>query len=116
MDKPGRSYKDLTSLTSNDLSSLLSNLRGNQEKACGITQNLKKQPNKEIQWAFKRMEEIFEYTGETGIIPIKEVENVVMPVIMKTADIPHLYHLFYEHRSKDEIHISIQWQLESLPV
>ncbi|WP_121612080.1 HD-GYP domain-containing protein [Mesobacillus foraminis] len=105
MDKPGQSNKDLTSLSSNELSSLFSSIRDSEELEGGISQLPEHPPmnqERKIEWAAKRMEEIFDYTGQKGIVPLKEVENVVMPVIKQAADIPHLYHLFYELKTKDE--------------
>ncbi|MBT2677795.1 HD-GYP domain-containing protein [Bacillus sp. ISL-35] len=49
-----------------------------------------------------QMEEIFDVVAKTGVVPVSEIKNEIMPAIRQAAEIPHIYHLFYELKSKDE--------------
>lgn len=55
-----------------------------------------------IDTASKQMEEIFEFVSKTGVVPVEEIKNDIMPAIRQAAKIPHIYHLFYELKAKDE--------------
>jgi putative nucleotidyltransferase with HDIG domain len=55
-----------------------------------------------IDTASKQMEEIFEVVSKTGVVPVEEIKNDIMPAIRQAAKIPHIYHLFYELKAKDE--------------
>lgn len=58
--------------------------------------------SKQIDEASRQMEEIFDIVARTGVVPVEEVKNDIMPAIRQAAEIPHIYHLFYELKAKDE--------------
>lgn len=55
-----------------------------------------------IEDASKQMEEIFNFISESGQIPLEEIQESILPTIKQAAEIPHVYHLFYELNAKDE--------------
>ncbi|MDZ5473174.1 HD-GYP domain-containing protein [Bacillus sp. 31A1R] len=61
-----------------------------------------KKISREIDLASKQMEDIFKHIGRGGDVPLSEIKKDILPTIKQAAEIPHLYHLFYELNSKDE--------------
>lgn len=56
----------------------------------------------QVQEATKQMEGIFKHVSVGEAIPIEDIEKVIIPVIARATEIPHIYHLFYELTTKDE--------------
>lgn len=60
---------------------------------------------KNIHEASQQMESLFNRIGGKGFIraeELQEIEELILPTIRQAAEIPHLYHLFYELNSTDE--------------
>ncbi|UII54553.1 HD-GYP domain-containing protein [Cytobacillus spongiae] len=55
-----------------------------------------------IDEASHQMEMIFQEIARTRLVPIQEIKREILPTIIQAAEIPHLYHLFYELNEKDE--------------
>lgn len=96
----------LTSLSNQEIEFLLDSIRKNQDRSVvdetnPIRETLEEITNK-IDQASKQMEEIFEIVSRTGVVPVEEIKNDILPAIRQAAEIPHIYHLFYELKSKDE--------------
>ncbi|MGA9225576.1 MAG: HD-GYP domain-containing protein [Mesobacillus sp.] len=96
----------LTSLSDQEIDRLLDSIRNSD---LNKSQPLQRQVNsrldevaKKINAASRQMEEIFDIVAKTGVVPISEIKNDIMPAIRQAAEIPHIYHLFYELKSKDE--------------
>ncbi len=93
-------------LSDYEIETLLDSIRnGNtvQGHASQITVNNKLTDiSKQIDEASRQMEEIFDIVARTGVVPVEEVKNDIMPAIRQAAEIPHIYHLFYELKAKDE--------------
>lgn len=95
-----------TSLTEHQIDALLDSIRnGNaiQDHTSQIAVNKKLDDiSKKIDDASRQMEEIFDIVAKTGVVPVGEIRNDIMPVIRQAAEIPHIYHLFYELKAQDE--------------
>ena len=95
-----------TSLTEHQIDALLDTIRnGNaiQDHTPQIAVNKKLDDiSKKIDEASRQMEEIFDIVAKTGVVPVGEIRNDIMPVIRQAAEIPHIYHLFYELKAQDE--------------
>lgn len=96
----------LTSLSDLEIDRLLDSIRNSDVHK---SQPVQRQVNgrldevaKKINAASRQMEEIFDIVAKTGVVPINEIKNDIMPAIRQAAEIPHIYHLFYELKSKDE--------------
>lgn len=96
----------LTSLTHQEIESLLTSIRNSsalQEQSFQLPiKNRIDEISGQIDAASRQMEEIFEIVASSGVVPVHEIKNEIMPAIMQAAEIPHIYHLFYELKSKDE--------------
>jgi HD-GYP domain-containing protein (c-di-GMP phosphodiesterase class II) len=96
----------LTSLTDQEIENLLASIRNSsviQEQSLKHPINNRlEEISKKIDAASRQMEEIFDIVASTGVVPVHEIKNDIMPAIMQAAEIPHIYHLFYELKSKDE--------------
>jgi HD-GYP domain-containing protein (c-di-GMP phosphodiesterase class II) len=96
----------LTSLTDIEIVKLLDSIRnGNtiQDHSPQIAVNNKlDEISKKIDDASRQIEEIFDIVAKTGVVPVEEIKNDIMPAIRQAAEIPHIYHLFYELKAKDE--------------
>ncbi|MEQ2528584.1 HD-GYP domain-containing protein [Bacillaceae bacterium CLA-AA-H227] len=57
---------------------------------------------KEIDAATKHMKELFKDIGNGGKLSLEIIQENIVPTIRQAAEIPHLYHLFYELNEKDE--------------
>lgn len=57
---------------------------------------------KMVDRAARQMEAIFETVSRTGAVPFDEIKQDILPAISRAAQIPHIYHLFYELKAKDE--------------
>lgn len=95
-----------TSLTDHQIDALLDTIRnGNaiQDHTPQIAVNKKLEDiSKKIDDASRQMEEIFDIVAKTGVVPVGEIKNDILPVIRQAAKIPHIYHLFYELKAQDE--------------
>jgi putative nucleotidyltransferase with HDIG domain len=95
-----------TSLTDYQIESLLDTIRnGNAVQDHTPQKAVNKKLNaisKKIDVASRQMEEIFDIVARTGVVPVSEIKNDIMPVIRQAAEIPHIYHLFYELKAQDE--------------
>jgi putative nucleotidyltransferase with HDIG domain len=95
-----------TSLTDHQIDALLDTIRnGNavQDHTPQIAVNKKLVDiSKKIDEASTQMEEIFDIVAKTGVVPVGEIKNDILPVIRQAAEIPHIYHLFYELKTQDE--------------
>lgn len=96
----------LTSLTDQEIESLLTSIRNSsaiQEQSFQLPiKNRIEDISRQIDAASWQMEEIFNIVASSGVVPVHEIKNEIMPAIMQAAEIPHIYHLFYELKSKDE--------------
>lgn len=96
----------LTSLTEQEIESLLTSIRNSsviQEQSYQLPiRNRIEEISGKIDVASRQMEEIFDIVASSGVVPVHEIKNEIMPAIMQAAEIPHIYHLFYELKSKDE--------------
>lgn len=96
----------LTSLTDHQIDALLDTIRnGNavQDHTPQTAVNKKLDYiSKKIDDASMQMEEIFDIVAKTGVVPVSEIRNEIIPVIRQAAEIPHIYHLFYELKAQDE--------------
>ncbi|MGV2938523.1 HD-GYP domain-containing protein [Mesobacillus sp. LC4] len=96
----------LTSLTDHQIDALLDTIRnGNavQDHTPQTAVNKKLDYiSKKIDDASMQMEEIFDIVAKTGVVPVSEIRNEIIPVIRQAAEIPHIYHLFYELKTQDE--------------
>lgn len=61
-----------------------------------------KEVREKINQATKTVKQIFNFVGDGGNLPISEIMEDIIPSIKQAAEIPHIYHLFYELQSKDE--------------
>lgn len=61
-----------------------------------------KEISNNVEDASKQMGDVFKYVREGGGIPLKKIQETILPTIKQAAEIPHLYHLFYELNAKDE--------------
>ncbi|RSD26568.1 HD-GYP domain-containing protein [Mesobacillus subterraneus] len=96
----------LTSLSDFEIESLLDSIRnGNaiqdHTSQTAVTSKIEVVAKK-IDEASRQMEEIFDVVAKTGVVPVEEIKNDIMPAIRQAAEIPHIYHLFYELKAKDE--------------
>ncbi|WP_210365030.1 HD-GYP domain-containing protein [Bacillus sp. REN3] len=93
------------SLTNQEVETLLDTIRNSPtvfEQQGKYEETMIEDVSRKIDQASRQMEEIFEGIFATGTVPIKEIKDEILPVIMQAAEIPHIYHLFYELKSKDE--------------
>lgn len=99
---------DASLLTVQEIDRLLDSFRKTErnrflQQTNQITTNVNiNEIKKDISYATNLMEEMFNYVGNGGNLPIEEIKADVIPLIKKAAEIPHVYHLFYELQSKDE--------------
>ncbi len=61
-----------------------------------------KEITKEIDAATNHMKELFKDIGNGGKFSLEIIQENIVPTIRQAAEIPHLYHLFYELNEKDE--------------
>lgn len=96
----------LTSLSDYQIEKLLDTIRNGNTVQDPTSQTGINTKFEDINWkldtASIQMEEIFGVVAKTGVVPIEEIKNEIMPAIRQAAEIPHIYHLFYELKSKDE--------------
>jgi len=96
----------LTSLSDYQIEKLLDTIRNGNTVQDPTSQTGINAKFEDINWkldtASIQMEEIFDVVAKTGVVPIEEIKNEIMPAIRQAAEIPHIYHLFYELKSKDE--------------
>jgi HD-GYP domain-containing protein (c-di-GMP phosphodiesterase class II) len=96
----------LTSLSDQEIDRLLDTIRNSDlNKSQPVQHQVNSrldEVSKKINAASRQMEEIFDIVAKTGVVPISEIKNDIMPAIRQAAEIPHIYHLFYELKSKDE--------------
>ena len=96
----------LTSFSNEEIDNLLNTIR-NDPSICGQSTNksqekILKDIAKKIDIASRQMEEIFGMVSSTGVVPVEEIKKDILPTIKQAAEIPHIYHLFYELKTKDE--------------
>ncbi|MFE8702151.1 HD-GYP domain-containing protein [Cytobacillus sp. FJAT-54145] len=103
------SRNQATPLTIPEIDHLLANIKTKKEhgtlpqKVGQPTASLSiKEITKKVDDASKQMEEMFQHIKDKGKIPLSEIKEDILPTIKQAAEIPHLYHLFYELNSKDE--------------
>jgi putative nucleotidyltransferase with HDIG domain len=96
----------LTSLSDLEIENLLDSIRNGKaikDQSPQIRKNIRlAEISKQVDQAARQMEEIFDKISSTGVVPIQEIKNDIMPAIRQAAEIPHIYHLFYELKTKDE--------------
>ena len=96
----------LTTLSNEEIDKLLDTIRNghtnNDQAIINPKGTVLKDIAKEIDQASKQMEEIFDVVSETGVVPVEEIKDYILPTIRQAAEIPHIYHLFYELKTKDE--------------
>lgn len=109
MKKPPSNAENAAQFSVNELDSLLLSKRNEEiHIQPDVSQSQAIQPSslgssaQRIDYASKQMEEVFNHVEKTGVIPISQIRYEILPVIQQAAEIPHIYHLFYELRSKDE--------------
>jgi putative nucleotidyltransferase with HDIG domain len=95
-----------TSLSDYQIETLLDSIRNGNAIQDPTTQTAVNNKIDEISMrldaASMQMEEIFDVVARTGVVPVAEIKSEIMPAIRQAAEIPHIYHLFYELKSKDE--------------
>jgi putative nucleotidyltransferase with HDIG domain len=96
----------LTSLSDLEIENLLDSIRNGKaikDQSPQIRKNIRlAEISKQVDQAARQMEEIFDKISSTGVVPIQEIKNDIMPAIRQAAEIPHIYHLFFELKTKDE--------------
>ncbi|CAM3893380.1 HD-GYP domain-containing protein [Mesobacillus zeae] len=104
MNKNIPSAPGLLSLSKEEMDSMLKGLREKSgDNALPMSRSaLIRRTGRRIDQASRQMEEIFDHTARTGMVPLEDVRKDIVPVIREAAAIPHLNHLFYELKSKDE--------------
>lgn len=108
MGKEDRIKDNVSPLTIIEIDELLDNIRSKSSEEISTdsyyyAEAMKvKKIQQDIEQASKQIESIFENIQQTGEIQIQEVEKRIIPLIKQATEIPHLYHLFYELKSKDE--------------
>jgi HD-GYP domain-containing protein (c-di-GMP phosphodiesterase class II) len=95
-----------TSLSDYQIETLLDSIRNGNPVQDPTSQNAVNTKiddiSRKLDAASIQMEEIFDVVAKTGVVPVSEIKNEIMPAIRQAAEIPHIYHLFYELKSKDE--------------
>ncbi|PLR99679.1 HD-GYP domain-containing protein [Bacillus sp. T33-2] len=98
--------RNITSLSLEEVDVLLNNKRDAAVQSAPSGSNRRnvqiKSAAKMLDEAACKMEEIFEYIVRTGIVPVADIIEKIQPAITAAVEIPHIYHLFYELKSKDE--------------
>lgn len=96
----------LASLSDLEIDKLLDSIRNGQairDQSPQIRKNDRlDEVSKQVEQAARQMEEIFDIVSRTGVVPIEEIKSDIMPAIRQAAEIPHLNHLFFELKTKDE--------------
>lgn len=99
---------NVSPLTISEIDQLLDNLRikqaeENVDNGYYHTETMKVMKiHQDIEKASKQIESIFIDIQHNGKIHLQEIEESIVPLIKQATEIPHLYHLFYELKSKDE--------------
>lgn len=96
----------LASLNNHEIDSLFETLRKGKVRSELSAASPRKvnmaEVAKMVDRAARQMESVFETVSRTGAVPIDEIKQDILPAISRAAQIPHIYHLFYELKAKDE--------------
>ncbi|WP_019241919.1 MULTISPECIES: HD-GYP domain-containing protein [Bacillus] len=58
--------------------------------------------SKKVEEASGQISEMFQYIKSNDEVPIKEIQNDIIPIINEATEIPHVFHLFETLHKKDE--------------